>query len=44
MEPLVRVDGKRAWNREDWAGLGIWSSENGIKGQSMENRKVMDTK
>ena len=34
MEPLVMVDEKQAWNGEGWAGLGIWSSENRIKGQS----------
>ena len=32
METSVRIDGKWAWDREGWAGSGIWSSENGIKG------------
>ena len=31
-KPSVRVDRKRAWNREGQAGSGIWSSKNGIKG------------
>ena len=34
MESSVRVDKKQAWNGEDRVGLSIWSSENGIKGQS----------
>ena len=28
MKPLVRVDGKRAWNREGRGGSGIRSSKN----------------
>ena len=32
LQNLVKVDGEWAWNREGRAGLGIWSSENGIKG------------
>ena len=34
MEPSVRVDEKRSWNGEGRAGSGIWSSENGIKGEN----------
>ena len=32
MESLVRVDREWAGKRGGQAGLGIWSSENGIKG------------
>ena len=33
-ESSVKVDREWAWNGEGQAGLGIWSSENRIKGQS----------